>query len=241
MNFELTAFNINRKDWIKIPKEEQVFLVQISSLLNEILTLQRFIILSNNQIDKYDEVQRTAQVFQSLFIIRILAGLLFEGWNYLSENYFGKNLEKKHKKELPCKGRKILNRLKRNFNVSRLKEIRNCHAFHYDNSTISNAVNHISENEVFGVLSSKKHRSVFIPSAGSIMNWHLLESIDKDMKKAMKKLINEVIETASANFIDFGECIIALYLNRSDYEEFDLCLKDVDSSKMLKLPFFMRK
>ena len=88
-----------------------------------------------------DKIPSRAGMTHALFVDRMLAGKLCEGWTLFRERYQGTSLSKEYDKLLDTEVRKAIKKLNKYFGKSNvLSRIRNRFAFHYDPSDLDKII-----------------------------------------------------------------------------------------------------
>ena len=80
---KLIKIEITKDKLLAIPINERKYFVQLTTCTNEVYVLQKYAIFSAS-IDEQNEITRRAHNMQALFMIRLLAGKLWEGWLLLN-------------------------------------------------------------------------------------------------------------------------------------------------------------
>jgi hypothetical protein len=140
---------VSKVELESLTKSELNFLIQACAMLNEINILHKITLFSNKDVKT--EAGRRAQNSQSLFLLIILTGKLWEGWELVEKAYFGTKLSKTYHNLLPQEAIDRLNDLKSYFGKSDnlIKKVRNKIAFHYDSSEILDQFRKAPKNEIF--------------------------------------------------------------------------------------------
>lgn len=115
-----------------IPENEVVFFVQCGNMLNDISMLQKLSIFSMNN-DKPTDTERTAQILQTMGLLRLQAGKLKEGWVLLDKHFFNARVSQQYAPLFDEKEQKALKSLKTYFDRTNniIFQIRDEFAFHY--------------------------------------------------------------------------------------------------------------
>lgn len=67
----------------KVPEEERLTYLMAGNLANDLLTLQKLLIISPNTAVKMGEPQSAPVNGATLLIVKLLSGRLYEAWNWL--------------------------------------------------------------------------------------------------------------------------------------------------------------
>jgi len=241
---KLFKINIPKSKLDTIPEIEQVFFIQLMQFLNELNILQKCVIVSNNELDSLNTIEKRGQISQAQFFIRTLAGKLNEGWKMINDNFVDTELSRKYENLLSQKDKENLSELKVYFNDKNnlVRLIRNKFAFHYDKEKIKEEVKKIPQEELLEVYISEHSANCLYSLSDIVVNRSILNSIDSsNSQRAMDILIGEIALKVSRWFQDFcGDCvcIIAkkLGLNSTEVE-----IPEPPSIDDVKLPYFVKR
>ena len=131
----------------------------------------------------------------SLLMVRLLAGKLSEGWQFLQDSYFRKptiaiTVEPKLQKD----SEEALKKLKQYFSRdNQIHKIRNHFAFHYSNQNAAKVVEELGNREYWEVVMKDGQIPVFV-TAEEIVSKVMYDEVDSDPDKAMENLIKEVFD-----------------------------------------------
>lgn len=230
-----------KESFDKIPEKDRLFIVQLSLFANEITMLYKFIVFSNNY--KEGETILIAQNVQSFFLIKLLAGKLYEGWDMLRKSYFQSKLSKQYEGMLSAKGKESIGSIKSYFGERNLiNKIRNKYAFHYDKEHIMDQLNIIKKDEELDLYLAPDHGNSLYSMAHIISSYALFREVDKsDDFRALDKIFKDVLGVAS-NFLTFaGELIEKIWERyRIPIEPVGtIHLKGVPKINSVKLPYFV--
>lgn len=232
-----------KKHLDQLSKEEKVFFVQLTHLLDELSILSKCVIFASNAIEVKQGVEKTAQRMQALFFIRILAGKIYEGWQMFRASYFSSQLSQKYDKLLSNSASESIEELKRYFAKKNLiHEIRNKYAFHYDLKNVEDQLNRITQDETLDMLISEHQGNSLFSFSDAIINFSILSFINsKDQQEAMDILVEEVILKVCKWFQRFGYGFVEIIIKKFEFDCIEIELKDVLPIEDVKLPYFVRK
>lgn len=239
----LIKAEFSKKHLDQLPKEEKVFFVQLTHLLDELMILSKCVIFASNTIEAKQGAEKSAQRTQALFFIRILAGKIYEGWQMLNTSYFSSQLSQKYDKLLSNLASESIEELKRYFAKNNLiYEIRNKYAFHYDRKNVEDQLNHITQDETLSMLISEHQGNNLFAFSDTIINSSILNSINpNDQQKAMDTLVEEVILKVCKWFQNFGYGFVELIIEKLRFDCEEIELEDIPAIEDVKLPYFVKK
>lgn len=226
----------------ELPRKEQVFLVQLTRLLNEINILTKSVIYATNGIENLEGVRKTAQRIVGLSFTRELAGKLYGGWEVLRKSYFGSTLSRQYECCLSHKGKDAARRIKKYFSQSdcRMKRIRHDHASHYDPSVISKELAELDSEEVLCMLVAEQGNCLY-PFSEDLATRSILRLFDKDPQRAMDLMFDEVVMRVPSWFQEFAAEVLILFAENARLRSHEECVPDVPPLDMVELPFFVRR
>ncbi len=225
-----------------IPEEEVVFFVQCGNMLNDISMLQKLSIFSMNN-DKPTDTERTAQILQTMGLLRLQAGKLKEGWELLQKHFFAAKVSKQYDPLFDEKEQKALKSLTTYFGRPNIIfQIRNEFAFHYPSKdTIVKALKAVPDSEVFEVFLSEHFGNCVFSMSNALTTLSILKLTKcSDVQKAMYKWVNE-IRKVSQLFGEFlGGCIRVFARRHSDFKYLDVEIPEPPDVNEVTLPYFIK-
>lgn len=239
---KLVKAEFSKKHLDQLPKEEKIFFVQLTHLLDELSILSKCVIFASNAIEVKQEVEKTAQRMQALFFIRILAGKIYEGRKMFRALYFSPQLSQKYDKLLSSSASESIKQLKKYFNKKNLiYEIRNKYAFHYGCKNVEEQLNRIAQDETLSMLISEHQGNNLFAFSDVIINLSILNYINPDdQQKAMDAFVEEVMKVCKW-FQDFGYGFVELIIKNFAFNCEDIELDVITTIEDVKLPYFVRR
>jgi hypothetical protein len=98
---------------MEMPNAEREFFLLAGHFFNELMILGKLMIMVQD-IPRQKIPSRVGTV-QALFVNKLLAGKLYEGWNLIQRRYYKRSLSKKYDQLLDEKGRQAIYKLKSYF------------------------------------------------------------------------------------------------------------------------------
>jgi hypothetical protein len=237
---KLYKVSVGRTELEALPENELTFFIQAGRVLNEIGILHKLTIFSNKEAGT--EVERKAQNSQSVFLLSILAGKLWEGWELLQKAYFGAKLSKHYQRLLPSSANDSLDNLKRYFSKGEnlIKKIRDKIAFHYDSPEVIAQFGKTPQDEVFEIyISEDQGNSLYYISNVLLINAILEWTGIPDPLKAIDSFFEEVL-SAAGWFIDFfNHCLAAMAQENWNLQE--ITIPSPPKITEVAIPFFVGK
>ncbi len=234
---------ISKSELDKLSKEERIFFVQISHIMHELSIIFKCLIATNNVKTTSSTAHYSAQIAQSLYFIKTLAGILNEGWNVIGESYFKTKLSKKYDPILPNYAKRGLIRLKAYFKGDNIvNDIRNKFSFHYDSDEIDDVLAKVPEKEKIKIFVSKYTGNTFHEFSETIANRALLNSIDPlNHQKAMDTFFDDVAIKVPKYLRAFTDGFIVACLKQLHFTENILNINNLSAISTIELPYFCEK
>jgi predicted CopG family antitoxin len=241
---KLLKINIPKSKLGTIPEIEQVFFIQLTHFLNELNTLQKCVIVSNNKLTSLTSIEKRGQISQAHFFIRTLAGKLYEGWKMIRKDFLETQLSREYENLLSQKGKESLSELIGYFNDknNKVRLIRNKFAFHYDKEKIKEEINKIPQEELLEMYISKHRGNCLYSISDTIVNWSILNSINSsNSQQAMDILIGDIAIKVSGWFREFcGDCV-CIIVKKLGVNSTEVEIPEPPLLDDIKLPYFIKR
>jgi hypothetical protein len=239
---DLHIFKISREQFNRIPEVEQIFILQICTLLNEINILQKLALFSTNKKSEISEFENKAQNAQAFFVFTILAGKLWEGWQMVNKEFFSKGLRQEYFDALPDEGREALNFLGKYFSEQNIIcKIRNQFAFHYGSEEIKKELK-ANTDENFELILSEFSGNCLFYFANTIVGSAIISEADQDTQVAMNKVIGDILKISKKLQIFLNNAmVVAMEKYKIDKNYTTFKLSDVPKLDAVQVPFFVSK
>ena len=244
-NMELKKLSISKSDFMSIPEAERLFLFRFGNLFNEICVLRKLVYFSGGT-KTTNKILKNAKMSQAVFILRILAGKLWEGWRLIETDFFKTKLSRDYEKKLTHVGKSGLGSLKRYFStVNNIENIRNEISFHYSNEHkehIKTIIDSHSAPEQFDVLISDNHLNCFYSTSGSVTDLTIIDwtNSPNDDEKSLQNLLSE-ITNITKSFLDFlGDCLFIIVKNHGNFDMVEVSIPNPPKFDEIELPYFIQ-
>ena len=227
-----------------IPENEQVFFVQMGSLLNDLSMLQKLTVFSTN-IKTANQVVRAAQNLQTLSLIRIQAGKLHEGWNALQKNFSNKRFSQKYLGKLTPSEKLSYDKAMTYFDgkKSLISWIRNNFAFHYFTKprTIRKLIDEVPDSEIFEMFMSDIYGNCIFSMSDTLINFAILKYTGiTDTNKAMEKLLRDVKEITKCFGHFLGRFLLVFTEKYLGLQSTKVEIPDPPNINKVILPYFIK-
>ncbi len=193
---ELTKILIPKDRFCQIPKEERVVFVLLGHLANELSVLGKLMGWCRNG-PSASPAEENARLFQTLFMVRLLAGKLNEGWQALQRSFFGTAIAREYEGLIEEPHRSDLQQLKRYFGrENSIHRVRNDFSFHYSVDDVARCVDLPAElRDELVIYLGKEHENSLYSLGELICNLALFQAVAvDDPQRAVITLLNDVWE-----------------------------------------------
>jgi hypothetical protein len=236
---ELLKIDVPNNKLSSLSANEQILFIQLGNALNEINILQKCSIYAGWGLTDMNEVEKGANICQSLFFIRMLAGKLYE-----AEKILNNPVIKIYFNKLSSKEEKNLKNFRKCMKMYKSPEfIRNKLAFHNDREEIKKELIRRACDENLEMIIGKEAGNCFYSFSDVIVNFTILNYIDpNDSLKAMQKLLKEIVEDLAGWFQSVGGEIMAIIAKKAGLNKIiKIKLKHPLPIDTFKLPYFLIK
>ena len=242
---DLDELTILSRDFKAVPEPERSFFVQIAFFLDEIVMLRKLLIISMG-IQSHAILQK-GQNYQTLFLIRLLSGKLFEGWELFQKRFFGTGLSNVYENKFDLMPKQNLAKLKQYFSKSNpIHQIRNSFAFHYANSNdaIRNQVDSFPDGETFSFYRSQHLGNDLHEMAHVLLALAVLQTYPhSDLQARINALFDDIIKVGE-RFISVCQEILSKIVSQhlpGKITAQTIQIPDPPTFDELQLPYFVRK
>lgn len=241
---ELKKIEIPKSQLLSISKEERVFFIQSLNLLNELIILRKLVIFSSNHTNKQAEIVQKAQSSQTLFLLKIQAGKLYEGYKLLSKHFTHRKLSKTYQVKLSASAKNSLKALNKYFNKqggNLISLIRNEFAFHdhLTSDKIENLITNAPTSQVFYIFTAKNHGNYY-DIANVLINLAMLKSVNGSNEKESLRKILEDIKKITHWFLDFLENYVQVIIKENfNLNYIKIEMPNPPNIKEITLPYFI--
>lgn len=223
-------------------EDEQVFIVQLTRLLNEINILQKGVLYTTNCSERLEVPQQTARRVQVMFLLRELASKLWEGWQILQKSYFGAALSKRYTDGLSQDAAAALKCIKDYFQRpgNPLKKIRDKHGSHYDASVIRDQLGRIPPDDRMPVFLAEDRGNCVFVFAEDLAAVSVQESFGQKSEASMNRLVGEVAVEVPGWFQVFATHILLTLIRREEPLRSEYTIEELPTLSQVQFPFFVR-
>jgi len=238
---ELYKVSVDNKEFRTLPQKEVLFFVQAGAILNELNILHKFLAISNRAVK--GTVETKAQNSQTLFILSILTGKLWESWRFLEKSFFGTKISKNYDQLLPEKAKKQLIDLKYYFGKENLiKEVRKKLAFHYDTEEIEKPLNEILKGDIPEFYLSEDQGNSYFYIADLIRLKTILDYTGmSEPFEALDKFFAEVLAVSKLFILFLNHCLVVVARNHMNWKFKKIHIQEPPKINDIFLPYFVGK
>lgn len=219
-----------------LSNDEKVFFVYMGHLRNELTMLQSILNLSTSYVPKNESLDAT-NAAMSLLTIRLLAGKLSEGWQFLQSSYFPTRIALTIEPKLEPDSLGALQKLKRYFKGRNLiHSVRNQFAFHYSTENSSKIIDKLDNKLKDWEIVLRDRQIPFFISAEQIISEIMYEEINADPNIALEEFFKETFDVAQ-NFKLFCDgCLANMVDNTTPHPLHTDEIDSTDGENQLKAP-----
>jgi len=244
---QLYKLIIHKNKLDNIPENERVFFILAGHISNELNVLRKFIIYCSNLEPKMDHILNS-QLTQSLIIIRVTIGKIYEAWRIIRKIFYGNNLSFYYEPLLNDAGKAALVNLKKYFKKSNLINIiRNQYSFHYNYENIAECIHKSIDDKDRIIYLSDIISNNLYAYCDSIINYAVLELCSPGHPEtAINILMQETIKVGDW-LIDFlTDCLIIMINKYFRNEDNKLLLEILNFDQLrsineIEIPFFINE
>lgn len=195
---EVRVIPVKKSHLDKIPDMERAFYLHVGHLRNEITILYKLLTWTNNNQDAH-QIMKTVNTYQSLMMVRMLAGKLWEGWELVNKAYFATKVSQVIDSKLSPASKEALKELKSYFGKKNIiSMVRNQFAFHYSPQHIRDQLEEVEDTDQLEIYMTALSNNIFYQFSETIANSAMLRAVDEsDYMAALEKLVLEVMKVAS--------------------------------------------
>lgn len=242
----LKVFHISfsKEDLDCIPEDEAAFLLQIGGLIQEVISLQKFVYMSSH--GAHNHVQRVAENAQAMYFYRLLAGNLFEGWKLLTERHQEYRITiAKYKPKLPPIAKSAFEKLKQYFSDKNnaCERIRNKFSHHHDYGEILKIIRKWPKGDKLDFYLSEKHANCRYIASDTVTTLAMLGTTElKEVEQNLDALLKEIGDLAGA-FIEVVSEYLSLIMGEiskaKKIEGNEISIPNVPSLDEMRLHYFV--
>lgn len=195
-------------------------------------------------LEESDEILRRAQNCQAIFMIRLTAGKLWEGWQLIGKYFFSSPLARDYEDLFSEEVKINLKEIKHYFSKSNLvKIIRDEYAFHYSSEStmkIENLIKALNDKDELVMYFNEHSGNCFYDMADTLLSHALLQSIQaSDINDAMRKMLTEIV-TITHHFLHYvGECVLVFGKRHLSFESHMIDIPDPPFFDEVHIPYFV--
>lgn len=240
--YEIT---ITKAQLQSLPDTERVLVLQFGHVCNELTFLNKLLLIVSDTDTK--GIENMAMVTQSMIVIRLFIGKVFEAWRMLGRDYFGNQLSKTLDTELSEEGKKALKALKSYFGKSNLlSTIRNDFSFHYWSDHLTDAMNTFEDSKEFKWIHGSAYANSLFKFSDEFVSVAMLgASGGSEAEAEIKRIIGDLI-TVSGDMNTFLVNGIATVFKKrlgESWEDFDYTTHKItpnENIRTFRVPFFFQ-
>jgi hypothetical protein len=191
-----------------LSKEERVALFLFGNVTNQIVMMEKLLTFAHNAPSPNGPLEQQAAALQGQMILRLMIGLLNEGYRAIQTRFNSSPLAKTHRALLDAGGERALTDLNLQFSQSIIQKLRTQFAFHHPSSdAIESAFNEAADDpnmdaEWIWYLSQHGFNNLFYFSDVVITHAIFEEIGETDWRAGQQRIMDEVTR-ATGNIKEF--------------------------------------
>jgi len=225
-----------------VPAPELFFVIISCLFLNEILILQKFLNASRNNDDRNNEVLRKAHLTQDMFLAKLLAGKLFEGWELLQKRFYGNRLSTVYYPLLKPGPKKHLDAIKKYFGkTNAIARVRKQFAFHFGSrddelqNQMAKLVTELSGAQPLEYYMAEYEGNCLYTLSHSLVNYLMLTNTENT------ELFDSELHQVSKWFTSLIQDIIRIFTERYKWDHSEVEIPDPPVHHDVRIPYFLAK
>ncbi|MCA9482973.1 MAG: hypothetical protein KC553_04510 [Nitrospina sp.] len=238
MNVDLKKITLSKNDLNSFTEDERAFFLRCLNFATDLSVFRKLMFYS---IKTEPQGQFRSQRSQSLCLIFVLMGKLFEGWKMIKKELSKKNCEE-ISRSFNGKEKSSKKQLKKIFKTELFKSFRNKGGFHYDTDCIAQSWAQLE----FGSI------EIFFPKSSS---WNFISNYDEILIKCIfreyikdysennfEKYINNVFSEIRKACIHFDILLTGLFrffIRKYSFEGQEFQIQVSKTQRDVELPFFV--
>lgn len=237
-------FLFTREDLDVISKDEAAFFLQIGGLIHEVISLQKYIYMSSHGADNL--VERMVENAQAMYLYRLLAGTIFEGWELLTKRHSEyRIIIAKYKNKLDGVTQAAFDKLQKYFSDTNnsCERIRNRFSHHHDYKEIIKILNKWPEDDKLEIYLSEIHANCRYMASDIVTNLAMLETTElKDLQPKLDNLVKEICEIAQTFVAVVSEYLRLIFQEIVEKKKLmgeEIKISNVPSLHDLRLRYFV--
>lgn len=242
---DIYEIKITKAQLQSLPDTERLLVLQFGHVCNELSFLNKLLLMVYDP--KAEGLKNKAMVAQSMIVIRMFIGKLFEAWKMLERDYFGSRLSKSIDIKLAPKGKTSLDALKAYFGKSSLlSSIRNDFSFHYWDDHLSKAINAFDDSHEFQLILGQAYANTLHKYSDELVTFAMLETTgESEPRAAMDKLVGDLVFVGGKmiDFLGHGLAVVFEHSLGKSWEDFKYTAHKINPKENLedfKIPFFFQ-
>lgn len=192
---KLLRFTFSHAAWTQLSEAEQIYALRVAHLHNDLRHIRQLVGTANNGVGKTAGIEQQIALHQLLFAIRLLYGILNEGWNAVRAGWPAGESVATFRQSQSEKATTVHSRLSRYFSGTSLtRTVRSQFAFHYDPEPIRQHLQTLASEPEHFFITSSQSANIFYAFAEHIRNAGLLATTDEpDVSTAARVFYREFL------------------------------------------------
>jgi hypothetical protein len=235
---------ISKQHLQALPDNERLLVVQFGHAYNELSFLNKLLLMVSDT--STTGIERTTMVAQSMIVIRLYSGKVFEAWEMVRRDYLKNPVSRDYDKLLSSEGKSALQYAKTYFGGSNLlATIRNEFAFHYGRDHIDRVMSTFTDDWNSTLILGDAHANTLHRFSEDFAMVGMLVATDLDNpQEAMDKIVGDLSEAGGKLVEFFGHALAAVFERRlgktwDDFVHTKHTVYPKAHLESFKIPFFL--
>jgi len=212
-DIKLLKLGFTKQDLKNLKEEEIIFVLQVGGILQEVATLHKLLLMSTRGVQA--NVERMAENSQAIYILRLLASTLHEGWKVICHRKY-KKLVSDYKNFSDRIAISALRSFQSYFGNEKnlCTKIRNNYSYHYNYGNVANAFQKLPHDDLLEIYLSENHANCRYLASDTVQISAIFDITDvKDFSEKLPTAIDEILSVAKC-FMDFTGGFIFLIMSK---------------------------
>lgn len=233
---KVMRIHINKRELMSLQDDERILFLSLGLFVNEINALTRMLYwAANRKSDKLNEAEENGMRTMIFFLMRLLAGKLYESHKVVKKKFSKRKLAKNYVPKLWGESVEALENITRYFDKpdNHIKEIRDSYGFHYSPVSLDKMLPNVTEPLYIYMNRDKSADNLFYLSEQLIISGLPKLMGKSDIDKAADALTGELYKV-SAWFATLADGLMAKFFETHDTELRESNPVEVKFSTLLK-------
>ncbi|MFH0984476.1 MAG: hypothetical protein V1882_02955 [Candidatus Omnitrophota bacterium] len=232
---DIYKIKISKKRFSKCPKDERIFYIRAMNFLTDVGISQKLLLYSFRS-PRRGKLKLSAGHIQTTFIMRNLAGLLYEGWQLIRSGFYSRKMGIKYQ----IKEEKEIKAYFKGSNI--IETIRNEFAYHLDPNVVEEELASLKEYGEFEIYLNEAQGNCFYQLGEHMLLMAMMKKFhNKNLQQASNQIFEEILRITKCMQRFFGHYLALFhrnYLGVKSLKDMEKTTLVVPGMSKVRLPFF---